>query len=223
LSSRTAILVCLLSTAGALTARCGGPVLSSDSSSWQQTDSKSGVTIYSRSRLGSSLKEFKGTGLIDMPPATVEKVLADTTEYPRFMPYVSSSRIVGHDGDATLNYQLLDVPFVSPRDYTVRVEHGITTGTGGAATYRDTWRTANEAGPASPPGTVRVKVNEGSWLLQPAGADGKQTQATYQIYTDNGGVVPAFLDNHASQVIIPKLFDAIRKEAHDPKYAAAGQ
>ncbi len=64
---------------------------------------------------------------------------------------------------------------------------------------------------------VRVKVNEGSWLLEPAGPGGESTRATYQIFTDSGGAIPAFLANHASQLIIPKLFEAIRKQALDAK------
>jgi hypothetical protein len=115
-------------------------------------------------------------------------------------------------------YQRLNVPFVANRDYTVRVEHGTTRNASGVMIYRDTWQTDNDAGPPQLPGTVRVKVNEGSWLLEPAGTDGNSTQATYQIFTDSGGVIPAFLANRASQLIIPKLFDAIRKQAHDPKY-----
>jgi len=219
LSPKTATLLCLLTLAWALPAYCGKPaVLGPDTSGWQQMDQKSGVTIYARARLGTSLKEFKGTGLIDMPPATVEKVLDDATDYPRFMPYVAISRLVGHDGDALLNYQLLDVPFIAPRDYTVRVEHGVTSGTSGVQTFRDTWQTDNDAGPPTQSGTVRVKVNEGSWVLEPAGPGGNATQATYQIYTDSGGVLPAFLANRASQLIIPRLFEAIRKQARDPKY-----
>ena len=93
---------------------------------------------------------------------------------------------------------------VEGRDYTVRVEHGITKGVGGEVTDRDSWQTDNDAGPAERHGVVRVKVNEGSWLLEPSVSCGTATQATYQIYTDSGGVLPAFLANRASQMIIPK-------------------
>ena len=65
---------------------------------------------------------------------------------------------------------------------------------------------------------VRVKMDEGSWLLEPTGPGGASTQATYQIYTDSGGALPAFLANRDCQMAVPKLFDAIRKQAQDPKY-----
>jgi len=66
------------------------------------------------------------------------------------------------------------------------------------------------------PGVLRVKRNEGSWLLEPAGAT--KTRATYFIYTDSGGKLPAFLANVASEIGIKKVFAAVRKQVKDPKY-----
>jgi ribosome-associated toxin RatA of RatAB toxin-antitoxin module len=211
-------LFCLLLLLGAPSGRTDAePTLSADTG-WQHVEDKAGVTLFSRTRVGTSVKEFKGTGLIPSPPAAVEKVLADVARYPSFMPYVTESRELSQDGAQSVTYQRLTVPWVANRDYTVRVEHGISKDAAGGTTYRDTWETANEAGPAERHGIVRVKVNEGSWLLAPTGPTGDSTQATYQIFTDSGGVVPAFLANRASQMIIPRLFEAIRKQARDPKY-----
>ena len=64
-----------------------------------------------------------------------------------------------------------------------------------------------------------VKVCNGTWLLEPDGA--AKTHATYSIYSDTGGVIPAFIANHASLTAIKKLYAAIRKQVKDPKYAAA--
>jgi hypothetical protein len=218
LSKSTALFLCLLLIAAAPAAYPdGGPMLSADTG-WQRVDDKDGVTLYSRTRVGSSIKEFKGTGAIDAAPATVEKVLNDVHSYPDFMPYVTESRTISDDGSVAVTYQQLSLPFVEDRDYTVRVERGKTKGAGGVMIYRDSWETANEAGPPERHGVVRVKVNEGSWLLEPTGPDGASTQATYQIYTDSGGALPAFMANRASQIVIPKLFEAIRKQARDPKY-----
>jgi hypothetical protein len=222
LSRSLSLLLCLLLIAAAPPARPdGGATLSADTG-WQSIDDKDGVALFSRARIGSGMKEFKGTGVIDSPPATVEKVLADVGSYTVFMPYVTEARVISQDGITEVTYQRLNVPFVSNRDYTVRVEHGTAKGAAGELIFRDTWQTANEAGPAERHGVVRVKVNEGSWLLEPSGAGGGSTRATYQIFTDSGGALPAFLANRASQTIIPRLFEAIRKQAHDPKYAGAG-
>ena len=177
------------------------------------------MDLFSRERVGTDIKEFRGTGIIDATPEKVEKVLADVADYPEFMPYVAESRVVAQEGSNVITYQRLNVPFVSNRDYTVRVEHGLIKNGAGEVIYRDTWQTANQSGPAERRGVVRVKVNEGDWLLEPTGPDGSQTAATYQIYTDSGGALPAFLANRASQLIIPKLFEAIRKQVQNPKYA----
>jgi hypothetical protein len=193
------------------------PALSADTG-WQRIEEKAGVTLYSRIRVGTGIKEFKGVGLINAPPAMVQTVLDDVASYPQFMPYVVVSRIVSHEGDDVITYQLLTIPFVANRDYTVRVDHGTARNAVGALIYRDSWQTDNDAGPPPQPGTVRVRVNEGSWVLEPAGPAGDSTQASYQIFTDSGGVIPAFLANHASQVIIPKLFEALRKQVLASKY-----
>jgi len=211
-------LLCLLLISGALPARPDDHATLSADTAWERIEDKGGVTLFSRARLGVPFKEFKGTGLIDASSATVEKVLQDVSSYPDFMPYVTECRVISQVGAESITYQRLTIPFVSNRDYTVRVEHGTTKDPTGAITFRDTWETANEAGPPERHGTVRVKVNEGSWLLEPAGPDGASTQATYQIFTDSGGVIPAFLANHGSQVIIPRIFEALRKQVHDPKY-----
>jgi hypothetical protein len=211
-------IACLFILAGILPARPDdGSTISADTG-WQKADDKGGVALYSRTRVGTGLKEFKGTGIISASPLAVEKVLEDVENYTTFMPYVAEARVISKDGTECVTYQRLTLPMVSNRDYTVRVQHGTAKSPAGALCYRDTWETANDAGPAEKHGLVRVKVNEGSWLLEPASPAGDITQATYQIYTDSGGAVPAFLANKASQLVIPKLFEAIRKQVQDPKY-----
>jgi hypothetical protein len=64
-----------------------------------------------------------------------------------------------------------------------------------------------------------VKLCEGGWFLEPTGPNGPR--ATYTVYTDSGGVIPAFIKNTGSQIGIRKIFAAIRKQVRDPKYAKA--
>ena len=79
------------------------------------------------------------------------------------------------------------------------------------------WEVENKLGPPEKPGVVRVNLCDGSWLLEPT--EPNSARATYTIYTDSGGVIPAFIKNTGSQIGIRKLFAAIRKQARDPKYA----
>jgi hypothetical protein len=74
-------------------------------------------------------------------------------------------------------------------------------------------------GPPEQKGVVRLKVCNGNWLLESDGAG--KTRATYSIYSDTGGFVPAFIANHASLTAIKKLYAAIEKQVKEPKYAAA--
>jgi hypothetical protein len=63
---------------------------------------------------------------------------------------------------------------------------------------------------------VRVRVNDGYWLLEPREA-GRKTQATYYVYTAPGGAVPPFAANAANRVAVPRVFEAIRKAAAAPR------
>ena len=215
---RTLSLCIFLLIIGAPRGWSGDTAVITADTSWQHVDDKSGVALYARSRPGSGIKEYKGTGIIDAKAAMVEKVIQDIDAYPRFMPFVTEARVISGTGAEVVTYQRLSFPVVANRDYTVRVEHGTVSAPDGTLIYRDTWETDNEDGPAEQKGVVRVKVNEGSWLLEPAPPDGASTQATYQIYTDSGGALPAFLANRACETAIPKLIDALRKQVTEPKY-----
>jgi hypothetical protein len=91
----------------------------------------------------------------------------------------------------------------------------------GGTSYLCQWKAENALGPAEKSGVVRVKLCDGSWLLEPVGPNA--TRATYTLYTDSGGILPAFIKNTGSQIGIRKLFAAIRKQVRDPKYAIAVQ
>ena len=184
---------------------------------WVEESKGDGVVIHSRTRAGSELKEFRGIGLIDAPPQIVFAVLDDTESYPEFMPYSSEVRVLKREKNTVLAYQRLDLPFVSDRDYTLRSKHEVWRGPDGPI-YRIRWEPANDLGPAEKTGVLRVNVCEGGWLLEPDPSGG--TRAVYSIFTDNGGALPQFLATNASRMAIRKLFDAIRNQVKNPKYAA---
>ena len=185
---------------------------------WVQDSVSNGITIYSRARDGSALKEFKGVGVIEAPAASVFAVLDDSEAYPSFMPYTSECRVLKRDKDTVLAYQRLELPLVSDRDYTLRSKNQTWQGPDGTI-YRIRWEPANDQGPAEKAGVLRVNVCEGGWLLEPNGAGG--TKATYSIFTDSGGALPPFVANNGSRIAIRKVFDAIRKQVKEPKYSTA--
>ena len=182
---------------------------------WMEASQTDGLTVYTRPHDGSSLPECKAIGFIDADTTVVKRVIDDTAEYPKFMPYVVETKTLSRTGDTRVGYQRISPPMVGDRDYTVRVKFESKACPGGMM-YCNRWEAANDLGPAEIKGVTRVKVTQGSWLLEPAG--GGKTKATYTIYSDSGGGIPTFLLNSANKTAIPKLFDAVRKQCKLPKY-----
>lgn len=185
---------------------------------WKLTTDAKDVVIYSRPHADSNLKEFKAIGFIDAPSCAVHAVIDDFENYPKFMPYTVECRLIKHEGDAVIGYQRLSPKIIEDRDYTLRVSKKSWPGTKGL-TYLSQWQTANELGPPEQKGVVRLKVCNGTWLLEPDGP--ARTRAIYSIYSETGGFIPPLIANHASVTGIKKLYAAIRKQAKEPKYAAA--
>jgi hypothetical protein len=66
--------------------------------------------------------------------------------------------------------------------------------------------------PPPAPGVVRLRVNSGQWLLEPA-AGGNRTRARYSMVVDPGGQVPIWLANLLLTGTLPKVFRAVRGES----------
>jgi ribosome-associated toxin RatA of RatAB toxin-antitoxin module len=181
---------------------------------WKLISDKDGVAIYRRQRPASN--ESKAIGEIAAPAALVHAVIDDVESYASFMPYMAECRVLKRDGDSVVAYQRISAPLTSDRDYTVRV-HSSSKPTEAGKVYQRHWETENTLGPPEKSGVVRVKLCEGSWLLEPTGPN--TTRATYMIYTDSGGMIPTFIKNTGSQIGLRKMFAAIRKQVRDPKYA----
>jgi len=186
-----------------------------DNDGWTEANRTDDITVFTRPHDGSSIRECKAIGVIDAETNVVKRVIDDTAEYPKFMPYVVETKTLSHTADGRVGYQRISPPMIGDRDYTVRVKCESKACPGGMM-YCNRWEVANDLGPAEIKGVTRVKVTQGSWLLEPAGNG--RTKATYTIYSDSGGSIPTFLLNSANKTAIPKLFDAIRKQCKLPKY-----
>jgi hypothetical protein len=182
---------------------------------WKLISNKEGVALYRRQRPASY--ESRAIGEIAASTDLVHAVINDLESYARFMPYTAECRVLKREGDSVVAYQRISAPLTSDRDYTVRI-HSSSRKAEGGTTYLSHWETENALGPPERSGVIRVKLCEGSWLLEPVGPN--TTRATYTIYTDSGGMIPSFIKNTGSQIGIRKLFAAVRKQTGDPKYAA---
>ena len=187
-----------------------------DEKKWEVASRKTDLTVYERLRKGGDIKEFKAIGTIAAPPIAVRQVLDDVEEYPRFMPYVIEAKVLSQERGSRVTYQRLSPPIVGDRDYTIRVKFETQRGAEGMC-YGSRWQAANDLGPAEKKGVARVKITEGSWLLEPID-NGRRTRATYALFSDSGGKLPAMIANTASRTAIPKLFESVRKQVRLEKY-----
>ena len=183
---------------------------------WTLASQSNDLSIYSRTHPGTTIKESKAIGSIDAAPRVLMAVLNDVENYPHFMPYVTECRILKRDGNSLISYQRVSPPFCTDRDYSLRVKHETKSTPAGPA-FICRWEQANDLGPAEKDNVLRVKINEGSWLIEPTANN--TTRATYVIYTDSGGALPGWLAAKANQIAINKLFDVLRKQVKDAKYA----
>ena len=183
---------------------------------WVQVSTSSKLSVYYRYKKGSPIKEYQAIGVIAAPNWVVENVLADTEAYPNFMPYVAECKVLAREAEGLTTYQRVSAPFISGRDYVLHIRIETRHSKSGTVYVRH-WNVDSSRVVAEHPGTIRMKVNEGSWTLEPAG---ESTRVTYSIFTNPGGSIPTGMLNYANQSVIPKIFAAVEKQSGDKKYRA---
>ena len=70
---------------------------------WKMATNSQEVTVYSRTRSGSKLKEFEAVGEIDASSRAVHAVIDDLDGYPSFIPYVTECRLIRREGIEVLH------------------------------------------------------------------------------------------------------------------------
>lgn len=185
---------------------------------WVQINSNQNLTVYAKDRAGTSIKELRAVGVVDAPNWVVLNLLEEVADYPDFMPYTTKAQLIERRARGTVVYFRWDPPVIGARDITVAVTHSSTKLADGKTSYQLCWEPISSIGPASTPGVIRITLDEGSWKLEPAG-DGKKTTLIYDLFTDAGGGLPAFLINLANRQSVSDLFQAIRKQVTLPKYS----
>lgn len=187
---------------------------------WELAADPEGVKVYRRDKPGSEVKEMKAMGLIDGTPQEVWTVVRDYENYPKQMPFTVEAKVLSRtEGDKEiLFYSLLNTPLVSPRDYMILLKDE-SDWKEGKGFLKVTWSAAApEKDSLAPlkPDVVRVRINDGYWLLEPR-EDGKKTFATYYVYTSPGGSIPTFIANKGNDIAVPKVFESIRKTVVDKR------
>ncbi len=188
-------------------------LLTADEPRWKLAAEPEGVKVYSRDRDG-DVKEMKAIGLIDASPQEVWKIIRDYENYPKAMPYTELAKVVATEGDGKVIwfYSVINAPLVDRRDYVIKLtdESDWKEGKGQLKVSWTAWNEKGDKQVAEKENMVRVKLNDGSWTLEPR-EDGKKTFATYYVYTDPGGSLPKFIVNKANGTAVPEVFNAIKK------------
>ena len=88
---------------------------------WEKVTEKDGVTVERRAVEGFDVYEVRATTHSQYSPKQVFDVIWNHKEYPQFVPYLKKANIMADDGTRKLIYEVLAMPVVSDRDYTVAI------------------------------------------------------------------------------------------------------
>jgi hypothetical protein len=169
-----------------------------------------GLAVYTREKPGMDVREVKAVGQVDAPPEKVFEVVTDYEHQIGNMPYIEKAQVFARTEKDVIFWAQADFPMVSRRDWVVKskLEKNLPGGV-----WRAGWEPVEvkEAPPAAD-NVVRLKVNTGSWTLEPLDG-GKRTLGTYQLLTDPGGSIPTFIANKANTTALPLLFERVRARA----------
>nr|WP_041420261.1 START domain-containing protein [Shewanella violacea] len=178
---------------------------------WHKASVRGQAVVWTREVPGTSIKELKLEAIIDAPIEQVWRTLTQVEHYTKFLPYMDEIKVVKQEGtDRAYVYHRVNPPLVSQRDYTLLVVNEVDTQKGRYYRY---WTQKNQFGPKPLKGTVRLVVCDGSWSLS-AREDGR-TQATYWLYTDPAGSIPAWLANTFNTSGLYDILWAIEARAQD--------
>lgn len=188
--------------------------VNSPGADWTEAYHKNGLVIFTKDITEG--RRVIAVSEVEVPPEVVFNVLVDFEHYREFMPYVKESEVLSRTGDnEVVTYARIAPPFISERDYPLKVRLTRKAAAGDDArkdgTFKVEWTALPEAKPEVE-GVVRIKLNEGSWLAEPLDG-GRHTRLTYTLLTDPGGLIPDFVFNLSNTVAIPELFDAVRKRS----------
>jgi hypothetical protein len=184
-----------------------------DEPAWKQVARDDGITVLARTPEGGSVSEVKATALVDAPPQDVWRVIRDYPNYTKTMPYTEESRVLAseQDGKVIVFYCLVNAPLVDKRDFIIRIRDE-SDWKEGKGFLKTAWTVTTQGAPAEREGVVRVKLNNGYWLLEPR-EEGKKTFVTYYLYTDPGGSLPKWIADRANKTSVPDVLRAVRKYA----------
>lgn len=184
---------------------------------WTVVKHREGIVVSTRPVPGSPVDEFSGTALLTARLETVLAVLRDVAAQPRWMDRCRESRLIDEMSlRERLIYNVTALPWpLKDRDVVVR--QGLTVDAQGRVHIAFS---AIDGIVPPRPGTVRMRVLSGSWILE--SVDRGHTRVTYTIRTNPGGSLPSLMANYASRQIPLRTIVGLRRMAAAADYQERG-
>ena len=208
------ILAGLLSTVGAVQvsrAESPGPA-------WKVIRTSDELSIYEKNRQkGNKARAILARSELDLPPWRIWRALNDFSRFPEFIPFVEETVVLARGEKELLLFQLVDSPWpIQNRCFTVRMQLELPLKPTGH--YRQSWDLAPPSMQIERECGIRTPTNRGYWDLEPLDG-GARTRLTYLIESDPGGKLPGFAVAYSHRRAVPKLFESIREQASQARYA----
>ncbi len=174
---------------------------------WKKLDTVDGIAVFSRELPDERCVELRLTGLIRAPIEQLCEAAFGPAALDPNETEVTTRKLISDSPDAgRVTYEVIETPIGSNRDYAVLARKELKGGR-----CKTSFVAANEFAPPKPSGYVRIEKLHGGWDLEPAG-DGS-IRATYQIFTDPGGAVPAIFVEGTRRRAAVKWFKLVQERA----------
>ena len=167
----------------------------------QEQGSAFDFVLYQRDVEDSSYSRYRMEAVMSEPLKRVVEALRIKSEDDKYLGE-GQKRTLFRDRDGNkLEHLYIDAPFVSDRDVILRSSSGYRTD----GAFRVDWWAANDDGPPTADGVVRMPRSEGFWHLTPL--SGTRTLVVYEQFAELGGSVPGWLINaRMDDEILSELF-----------------
>ncbi|MFY0687484.1 MAG: hypothetical protein JXQ90_09980 [Cyclobacteriaceae bacterium] len=155
---------------------------------WKLASEKNGITVYTREKEGSPIKEFKAEAHFDADINKIAPIVSDISTYPQWYDHCKSAREISKTDNSSVYYMEYSMPFpFSNRDIVNQ------------STYQKKGKTViiafqqKEGVLEAIDDIVRMPISQGSWTLT-SNKDGT-THVIHQYLGDPAGNVPTGIVN----------------------------
>ena len=192
-----------------------GPAYADACDAWRETGRSDAGVIY-QCQTDTRIPWIMIKTDFSVHPAELFEVINNYNDFEAFVPNVAESRVLESSGDQQWVFHRLRFPFLfADMNYVIRSTYSGSNPEGGY--YRVEWQLDGRHFPGLDltPGKV-PDAFAGFWDIRP-GNGGSGTVANYAVYSDPGGLSPAWLVTRMTERYVQQLIIAIRKHLINSK------